>query len=44
MNLVSVDREKNINTAVDLYKKYVDKIITATKEAPTIKIAFLFLL
>ena len=25
MNLVSADQEKNINTAVDLYKKYIVK-------------------
>ena len=31
MNLVPVDREKNINVVVELYKKYINiaKIITA---------------
>ena len=43
MNLVSADQEKNINTAVDLYKKYIVKTVATNKEAPIIKIFFLFL-
>ena len=39
MNLVLVDREKNINVAVELYKKYINmaKIINANP-LPIIKI------
>ena len=43
MNLVSVDQEKNINTAVELYKKYIVKKVATTREAAIIKIFFLFL-
>ena len=43
MNHVFVDQEKNINTAVELYKKYIEKSVATTREAAIIKIFFLLL-
>ena len=44
MSPVFVDQEKNINTAVELYKKYNNKRVAITMEAEIIKIFAIVLL
>ena len=39
MSLVSVDQEKNINTVVELYRKYTNSRVAIAREAAIIKIA-----